>query len=340
MMYKKLSIYLFLLFLLGVVFSPVLFADGNLQTVRLIEVVHSIFYAPQYVALNKGFFEDEGLTVELSTAWGGDKAAASLMADSGDIALIGPEPTIYIYQQGAKDYIVNFAQLTNTAGSFLVAREAMSDFKWEDVIGKKIIGNRPGGAPEMVLEYVLKEHNIIPSKDVEVITNLDFTANAGAFVGGLGDFVQLFEPAASTLEAQGQGYVVGSFGRGGGNVPYTVYMAKKKYIDANPKIIQGFTNVIYQAQLWVEEHTVEEIAKEIRPFFEDTDWDILIKVIKRYKKQGTWDSNPIIEKEIFEHYEDIIILAGELEEKVEYDVVVNTDFAHKAIDSLLTSVND
>ncbi len=337
-MAKKLSVLLLLIFLLASSFNGVLMAEDvaedNLQTVQLIEVVHSIFYAPQYVALTKEFFEKEGLKIELSTAWGGDKAAASLMAGSGDIALIGPEPTIYIYQQGAKDYLVNFAQLTNTAGSFLVAREPIPDFKWEDVIGKSIIGNRPGGAPQMVLEYSLKERGIEPGKDVEVITNLDFTANAGAFASGLADFVQLFEPAASTLEAEGQGYVVGSFGEAGGNVPYTVYMAKASYIDEHPEIIQSFTNAIYRAQIWVENNSPEEIAETIKPFFEETEWDILVKVVRRYKNQGTWDNNPIIEKEIFEHYEDIIILAGELEEKIDYETIVNTEFAEKALNDL------
>lgn len=327
----RFTIYFFLLILLVGSCSQVLMAKDNKVDVRLLEVVHSIFYAPQYVALTKGYFNEEGINVKLSTAWGGDKAAASLMAGSCDIALIGPEPTIYIYQQGAKDYIINFAQLTNTAGSFLVAREPMPDFKWEDVKGKTIIGNRPGGAPQMVLEYSLKKRGIYPGKDVKVITNLDFTANAGAFVGGLGDFVQLFEPAASTLEAEGKGYVVGSFGVAGGNVPYTVYMAKKSYLEKNPEIIQAFTNAIYRAQRWVATHTAEEIAETIRPFFIDTDRDILVKVVKRYLEQDTWDKNPIIEKEIFEHYEDIIILAGELEEKVPYEVVVNTDFTKKAI---------
>lgn len=330
-MFRKVSVLVLFIFLLVSVSGQILMAEDNLQTVKLIEVVHSIFYAPQYVALNEGFFKDEGLLVELSTAWGGDKAAASLMADSGDIALIGPEPSIYVYQQGAKDYIVNFAQLTNTAGSFLVARKPMPDFSWEDVRGKTIIGNRPGGAPQMVLEYSLKERGIVPGKDVEVITNLDFTANAGAFASGTGDFVQLFEPAASTLEAEGHGYVVGSFGEASGSVPYTVYMAKEKYINANPETIQAFTNAIYRAQLWVEENSAEMIKDSIKSFFPDTDEDILLKVVKRYKNQGTWDKNPIIEKDVFEHYEDIIILAGELEAKVDYNIVVDTEYAENAI---------
>ncbi|MFW6016055.1 MAG: ABC transporter substrate-binding protein [bacterium] len=333
-MLKSIKIVLILIFLLAFSFNQILFAEDNLQDIQLIEVVHSIFYAPQYVAINEKFFENEGLNVNLTTAWGGDKAAASLLAGSGDIALIGPEPTIYIYNQGSENYIINFAQLTNTAGSFLVARKPMPEFTWEDVIGKEIIGNRPGGAPQMVLEYSLKERGIIPGEDVDVITNLDFTANAGAFVGGMGDFVQLFEPAASKLEAEGEGYVVGSFGEAGGNIPYTVYMAKVNYIEENPEVVQKFTNAIYKAQLWMKNHTVEQIAESIHKDFSDTDMELLKKVIKRYKDQGTWDKNPIIEKEIFEHYEDIIIMAGELEEKIDFDVVVNTDFAENAVETI------
>lgn len=320
------------IFLLAIFNAQILLAEDNLQVVKLTEVVHSIFYAPQYVALEKNYFEEEGLKIELSTAWGGDKAAASLMSNNTDIALIGPEPTIYIYKQGGKDYIVNFAQLTNTAGSFLLAREPMPDFKWQDVKGKTIIGNRPGGAPQMVLQYSLENRNIIPGKDVEVITNLDFTANAGAFVSGMGDFVQLFEPAASKLEAENQGYVVGSFGNAGGNIPYTVYMAKASYIKNNPIIIQSFTNAIYKAQIWVEKHSAKEIANSIQEYFPDTERDILVKVIGRYKEQDTWDKNPIIEREVFEHYQDIMILAGELENYVEYNIIVNTDYAKNAIE--------
>ncbi|WP_230866736.1 ABC transporter substrate-binding protein [Iocasia frigidifontis] len=331
-MIKKISVFFLVLLLLSVFHCQVLSAENDLKPVRLIEVVHSIFYAPQYIAMEKGFFQDEGLDIELFTAWGGDKAAASLMAGSGDIALIGPEPSIYVFEQGAKDFIVNFAQLTSTAGSFLVAREPMPDFKWEDVINKKIIGNRPGGAPQMVLEYSLKERGIIPGEDVEIITNLDFTANAGAFLSGRGDFVQLFEPAASTLEAAGQGYAVASFGKAGGNVPYTVYMAKVSFLKDNPEIIQRFTNAIYRAQLWVLKHNPEEIAELIGSYFEETSLDILIRVIQRYQEQGSWSNNPLIEKEIFEHYEEIIIMAGELAEKVDYKMVVNTEFARKAIE--------
>ncbi|KXS40276.1 MULTISPECIES: ABC transporter substrate-binding protein [unclassified Candidatus Frackibacter] len=299
--------------------------------VRLSEVVHSIFYAPQYVALHKDFFGDEELEVELSTAWGGDKAATTLMANHADIALIGPEPTIYIYQEGADNYLVNFAQLTQRAGSFLVARKPMPNFSLEDVRGKTIIGNRPGGAPEMVMEYTLRHNGIEPFEDVEIITNLDFTANAPAFKNGLGDFVQLFEPKASQLEKMGAGHVVASFGELGGNLPYTVYMARKNYIAENPKVIQKFTDAIYCAQQWTYSHTPEEIAEVIRPSFPNLDFDILVKVIKRYKDQDTWAYNPSLDRSELDYWQDIIIEAGELEEKVDYDNIVNPEFAKNTI---------
>ncbi len=299
--------------------------------VRLSEVVRSIFYVPQYVALEKGFFADEGLDIELSTAWGGDKAATSLMANHTDIALIGPETAVYIYQQGASNYLINFAQLTQKAGSFLVAREPFPEFDLEDVKGKTVVGNRPGGAPEMVMEYTLRHNNIEPFKDVDIITNLDFTANAPAFKNGLGDFVQLFEPKASQLENMGAGYVVASFGELGGRVPYTVYMARKSYIEENPQLVQRFTNVIYRAQLWTYSHSAQEIAKVISPFFPELDLDLLIKVVKRYKRQETWAHNPILEREEFNHWQDIIMEAGELENKIDYEVIVNTYFAKEAI---------
>lgn len=299
--------------------------------VRLNEVVHSIFYAPQYVALHKGFFNQEGLEIKLSTAWGGDKAATALMSDHTDIALIGPEPSIYIYQRGADNHPVNFAQLTQKAGSFLLAREPMPNFTLEDVRGKKIIGNRPGGAPEMVMEYVLRHNGIEPFEDVQINTSLDFSSNAPAFKNGLGDFVQLFEPKASKLEEMGAGYVVASFGELGRQVPYTAYMARKDYIASNPEVIQKFTNAIYKAQKWTYNHTAEEIAEVIRPSFSELEDDLLIKVIKRYKDQNTWAQNPILEESELDHWQNIIMEAGELDKKVDYNVIVDTEFAEEAV---------
>ncbi len=324
---KRFIVFLMVIFL---VFT-INFSSSAKDQVRLTEVVHSIFYAPQYVALHKGFFAEEDLEVELSTAWGGDKAAVTLMSNHADIALIGPETTVYIYKEGAQNYLVNFAQLTQTAGSFLLAREAMPDFSLEDLKGKTIIGNRPGGAPEMVMEYTLGHNGIEPFVDVEIITNLDFTANGPAFKNGLGDFVQLFEPKASELEAMGAGHVVASFGELGSEVPYTCYMARKEYIQENPDIISRFTKAVYLAQKWVYNHSPEEIAQVIRPSFPNIDFDILVKVVARYQQQNTWADNPILTERVFDHWQDIIIEAGELEAKVDYEFIVNTKFAEEVI---------
>ncbi|MFW6409874.1 MAG: ABC transporter substrate-binding protein [Halanaerobiales bacterium] len=320
---SKFIMIILLIFVVGVFSSSV----SAQEKVKLTEVVRSIFYAPQYVAMEKGYFTDEDLEIELSTAWGGDNAAAALMSNNTDIALVGPEPSIYIYNEGEDNYIVNFAQLTNTAGSFLVAREPMPDFSWQDLKGKEIIGNRPGGAPQMVLEYVLTNRNIDIEEDVNLVTNLDFTANPGAFAGGVGDFVQLFEPAASELEQEGKGYVVASFGEAGGNIPYTVYMARLNYLENNPDIIQGFTDAIGRAQLWVDEHSAEEIAEVVSSYFPDTEEKIIIKVIERYKDQNTWKVNPMIKKEDFNRYQEIMMMAGELEQKIDYIILVDDDFA-------------
>jgi len=301
------------------------------KKLRLNEVVHSIFYTPQYVALHKNFFQAEGLEIELSTAWGGDKAASALMSNNADIALIGPEPSIYIYQRGADNHPVNFAQLTQKAGSFLVARKPMPNFQIQNVAGKKIIGNRPGGAPQMVLEHALKKHGIKPTSDVDIVTKLDFNSNAPAFKNGLGDFVQLFEPKASQLEKSGAGQVVASLGELGGKVPYTVYMTRKSYLDRNPKTIKAFTRAIYRAQKWTYNHSATEIARVIRPSFPELDFSVLVKVIKRYKTQNTWSPTPVLEKESFNRWQTIIQEAGELEEKVPYNQVVNTEFAEEVL---------
>lgn len=300
--------------------------------VRLAEVTRSIFYAPQYVALNQGFFQEEGLDVELATAWGGDKTMTVLLSDGADIALVGSETSIYVYQQGSEDLVINFAQLTQTDGTFLVAREKMDNFSWEDLKGKVFLGQRKGGMPQMVGEYVLKKHGIDPHNDLEMIQNIDYANIPNAFASGTGQFVQLFEPQATLFEREGIGYVVASFGEESGQVPYTSYMAKASYIQANPEVIQRFTNALYKAQQWVYDQPSEEVAKAIAPFFEDTDMDLLVGAIERYKAQGSFKMDPVLEKEQWEQLQNIIEEAGELKERVDYDVLVDTSFARQAME--------
>lgn len=304
---------------------------ADLTPVNLVEVVRSIFYAPQYVAISQGFFEDEGLVIKLSTAQGADKVMTALLSGTGDIGLAGSEAPIYVYNQGQDDYVVNFAQLTQCDGSFLVGRQPEPDFKWEKLKGKTIIGGRPGGMPEMVLEYILKDHGLTPGKDVEIITNLQFTATAGAFKGGTGDYVALFEPTATMLEQESAGHVVASLGSSSGEVAYTVFMARKSKIEQDPEMIQKFTDAIYKGQLWVDQHSSKEIAEAIAGFFPDTDIEALAKVVERYKSQNTWPASPVMSEDAFLFAQEILQTAGELSSPVEPAVLINHQFAKQAI---------
>lgn len=303
----------------------------DLTKVRLCEVVRSIFYAPQYAAINEGFFADEGLEIELTTGQGADKVMTSLLSGGADIGLAGPEASVYVYNQGQVDYAVNFAQLTKRDGSFLVGRQPEPDFRWENLKGKTIIGGRPGGVPEMILEHVLKAHGLEPGKNVNIITNLQFTATTGAFIGGTGDYVANFEPNASLLEQQKQGYVVASLGEAGGEVPYTVYQARKSYIAQNPLIVQKFTNAIYRGQLWVDSHTSEEVAASIQSFFPDVDLELLTMVVERYKAQDTWAKDPLMAGESLDRLQEIIAQAGELEKPVDSEILIDREFAVRAM---------
>ncbi len=300
--------------------------------VRLAEVTHSIFYAPQYVALTQGIFEKHGLDVELSTAFGGDKTMTALLSGEADIILMGSEATIYVANQDANDLAINFAQLTQRDGSFLVSREPINNFSWDVLKGKVLLGQRKGGMPEMVSEYVQYLNGIEPFRDVEIIQNVEFQNLGPAFASGTGDFVQLFEPVASKMELAGKGYVVASMGEESGKLPYTVYITKQSYMDKNQEAVQAFTDAIYEAQKWVAQHSIEEIADAIEPHFADIDRETLLMVVERYKEQDTWATNPILDEEEYHNLEAVMEYSGELKTKVPYDKIVNTDFAKKAMD--------
>lgn len=300
------------------------------KKVVLNEVAHSIFYAPMYVAAEEGYFEEEGLEVELVTGFGADKTMTAVLSGEADIGFMGSEASIYTYNQGARDYVVNFAQLTQRAGNFLVAREPMEDFSWEDLKGKNVLGGRKGGMPEMVFEYILKEHNITPQKDVEIDQSIDFGSTAAAFSEGRGDFTVEFEPGATMLESEGKGYVVASLGEDSGYVPYTAYSAKQSYIEENPDVIQGFVNALQKGMDYVQTHTPEEIAEVIEPQFPETEMDTITTIVTRYYNQDTWKSDLVFEKSGFELLQDILESAGELEKRAPYEDLVQTEFAEKA----------
>lgn len=334
---KRVSVWLALLLIGGLLATSLVGcgqkeeSDQQLTKVRYCEVVRSIFYAPMYVASNEGFFEEEGLEIELTTGQGADKVMTALLSGGADIGLAGPEATVYVYNQGQEDYVVNFAQLTNRDGSFLVGRQPEPDFKWENLRGKTVIGGRPGGVPEMMLEYVLKQHGLTPGRDVNIITNLQFTATTGAFIGGTGDYVANFEPNASQLEKEGYGHVVASLGVAGGEVAYTVFGARRSYLAENPEIVQRFTNAVYRGQLWVEQHSSEEVARSIQSFFPDTDLDLITMVVERYKDQDTWAKDPIMESKSLDRLQEIIKEAGELSEPVDSKLLITHEFAQRAM---------
>lgn len=303
----------------------------QLTKVKLSEVTHSIFYAPQYVALTQGFFKEEGLEVELSNGQGADKVMTAVLSGQVDIGFAGPEASVYVFNEGKEDYSVVFAQLTNGDGTFLMGREPDPDFKWSGLKGKSVIGGRKGGMPAIVLQYVLKKSGLTVGKDVEIDTTMQFAAMPGAFMGGKGDYVIIFEPTASSMEQEGKAYIVASLGKESGEVPYTAYFTKKSTIEQNPQLIQKFTNAIYKGQRWVDSHSPEEIAKAIKPHFANDSDELLISAIKRYKEQNTWKKDPILKEKDFYLLQDIIKDAGELSKIAPYDKVVTTEFAQKAL---------
>lgn len=305
--------------------------EAKLAKVTLNEVAHSIFYAPQYVAIEEGYFKDEGLDMTLITGFGADKTMTAVISGEADIGFMGAEASIYAYQEGATDPVVNFAQLTQRAGNFLVAREEMPDFKWEDLKDKKVLGGRKGGMPEMVFEYILKQNGLDPQKDLSIDQSIDFGATAAAFTGdNSADFTVEFEPSATALEKQGAGYVVASLGVDSGYVPYTSYSAKTSYMEKNPDIMQKFTNALQKGMGYVQKHTPEEIARVIEPQFPETDLDTITAIVKRYYDQDTWKENLVFGQEGFELLQDILEDAGELKERTPYEELVNTEFAQNA----------
>ncbi len=302
--------------------------------VILNEVAHSIFYAPMYVAIEEGYFAEEGIDLTLVTGFGADKTMTAVLSGEADIGFMGSEASIYTYNEGANDYVVNFAQLTQRAGNFLVAREEMEDFEWSDLKGSLVLGGRKGGMPQMVFEYILRQNGIDPAADLEIDQSIDFGSTAAAFAGGQGDFTVEFEPHATSLESEGKGYVVASLGEDSGYVPYTAFSAKQSYIDENPDIIQRFVNALQKGMNYVQTHTPEEIAAIIQPQFKETDLDTITKIVTRYYEQDTWKKDLIFSEEAFDLLQDILDDAGELSDRAPYEDLVNTDYALKAAENL------
>lgn len=308
--------------------------EEKLTKVTLNEVAHSIFYAPQYVAIEEGYFAEKGLDLTLVTGFGADKTMTAVISGEADIGFMGAEASVYAYQEGATDPVVNFAQLTQRAGNFLVAREEMPDFKWEDLKGEKVLGGRKGGMPEMVFEYILKKNGMDPQKDLTIDQSVDFGSTAAAFTSDdSAAYTVEFEPSATILEKEGAGYVVASLGEASGYVPYTSYSAKASYMKENPEIIQKFTDALQKGMDYVQSHTPEEIAEVIAPQFKETDLETITAIVKRYYDQDTWKENLIFEKDSFELLQDILEDAGELTDRTAYENLVQTEYAQKACEN-------
>ena len=305
----------------------------SLQKIRLNEVTRSVFYAPQYVAIAKGFMEEEGLEIEITTGQGADKVMTAVLAGQSDIGFAGPEASIYVYNEGKEDYCQVFAQLTQKDGSFLVSREPTENFSWQDLKGKTIIPGRKGGVPYMTFEYVLKKNGLNPQTDLVLDDSIKFDLMAGAFTGGTADYVTLFEPTATMTAQAGKGYIVASVGEASGEIPYTAYFVKKSYIEENSDIIQKFTNAIYKGQKWVEEHTMQEVAEAIKDFFPDTDVTLLAQVLQSYKDIDAWKTDPIMKEESYNLLQTVMEEAGELKQRAPFDKVINNSFAKKAINN-------
>lgn len=311
--------------------------EQKLQKITLAEVTHSVFYAPQYVAMSQGFFEEEGLEIDLVNTQGADKTMAALISEDADIGLMGPEASIYIYNQGEEDYAVNFAQLTQCDGSFLVSREKIDDFSYEDLKGKEVLGGRAGGVPLMTLEYVLKQNGVEIGTDTDkgqcnVRSDVNFAAMSGAFAAGEADFTTAFEPTATQLEKEGAGYIVASIGEDSGKIPYTAYCSTKSYMKENKETLEKFTRAIYKAQIWCKNATDKEIAEAIEPYFEDNTVEELITVANQYRKIGAWCESPYFEKESLDNLMEVMKSANELEKEVPYEKIVDTDISQKIID--------
>jgi NitT/TauT family transport system substrate-binding protein len=329
-MIKKIFVYVLCICLIFIVACSALFDfnkkhnsnSNSLVKVTLAEVTHSVFYAPMYVAIEKGYFEEVGIEVNLILTSGADKVTAALLSGDADIGLCGSEATIYVYNGGEKDYLKTFSQLTQKDGSFIVSRQKIDNFTLDDLLGKSIIGGRKAGMPEMTLEYALKQNGINPSTDVSIDTSIAFSAMSGAFIGGEGDFVTLFEPTATSIENEGYGYVVASVGELGGTVPYTSYSARTSYINSNKDIIKNFDLAIQKGLDYVLNNSNEDIANVILSEFPDTSLNDLVNAIKRYREIDVWPDTTKFSEESFNHLQDIMIDYGEINSKVNYSDLI------------------
>ena len=301
--------------------------DNSLTKVTVSEVTHSVFYAPQYAAIELGFFEEEGIELELINSQGADKVMTAVLSNQVDIGFAGPEAAIYVYNEGKSDYTQVFAQVTQKDGSFLVSREAIEDFKWIDLKDKHILPGRKGGVPYMTLQYVIEQNGLDINTDLNFDNSISYDTMNSAFAAGTGDFVTIFEPTATVFENEGKGYIVASVGEAAGEIPYTAYFANKSFIENNSELIQKFVNAIYKGQQWVETHSASEIAEVLAPSFPEVDLKVLKTVVDRYKEIDAWKTEPSMTEESFNKLQEVMINAGELSQTAPFDKIINNSFS-------------
>ena len=303
--------------------------DGT-TTIRVNEVTHSVFYAPFYVAMEMGYFKDEGLEIDLTNGGGSDTSMTALLSSSADVALLGPETGIYTALGGANDMPVIFAQLTKRDGSFLMGREPIENFTWDMLEGKEIIAGRRGGSPAMSLEYALNKNGLYDGDNVTLNFDVQFNLTVAAFSGGQGDFVTMFEPTASEFVKEGKGYMIASVGEESGEVPFTCFMAKRSYADKNEDILVKFNKALYKAIEYIRTENEEVVATTLEKAFPTTEVRSIKDSIASYKRIDAWKSDLMMTKDSFLRLEEVMMNAGELERTVEFETLVDNGYAQKA----------
>ena len=326
-------IVLFMCVLLGCMPFSLVGCKTDTNVIRLSEVTHSIFYAPLYVAINNGYFADEGIEIELSNAGGADKVMTAIASKSADIGLMGPEATIYCHVNGQRDYPVIFGQLTQRDGSFLVARTEQPDFEWSDLRGKHVLAGRPGGVPAMTLQYVVETVGGLSLEELNFDTDVAFDMMVGAFEGDQSiDYCTMFEPTASGFVAAGKGYIVASVGEASGNVPYTAFSASKSYLSENRELVKKFLACVIKGYEYILANDSTAVAQALAPSFPGEDVTLMASSITRYLSINAWCATPVMSEQSFDRLQDIMANSGNLSDRADYSLAVDNSIAKELID--------
>lgn len=323
---KKLAIFI-LVFFVG--FSGFLFGCKNNNTIRINEVTHSIFYAPLYVAINNGYFEEYGYKIELTNGGGSDASMTALLSGSADIALMGPETGVYVNAGGKQNAPIIFGQLTKRDGSFLVGKVNETDFKWTNLKNKHVIAGRKGGSPAMSLQYALEKNGLNITQDLNFDLSVSFNNTVGAFTGGSADYVTVFEPTASDLVRNNKGFIVASVGCEAGEIPFTCFSANKSYIEKNETKIENFLKAIKKAYNFIMNSNINDVVNSLRPSFSTSTDESIKSSIESYKRIDAWCSSPVMTEQSYNRLLDMLIGAGEVNQRVEMSKVVDNSIASK-----------